>query len=505
MKLPNMTVPRHILAIDQGTTSTKSLLIDERGQHGGTSVDEHYDITASYPRSGWVEYDPEQIFKTICSSAQAAVYHARLNWHDVAGIGLANQGETVIAFDSGDGRPVYPAISWQDRRGEEFIRKWESEALADLVHKETGLRLDAYFAASKLAWIVHNVPEAKRLLKKNRLRFGTSDAWLLWQLTGGRSFITDLSTASRTMLLSLEQKDWSDRLLDAFGLRRECLPDITSNAQLFGETSKDTFGAKLPLTGLCVDQQAALFGHGCYANGATKATYGTGCFLLSNIGSAVDSRAKGLLTCVGWKIDDHVDYVFDGGVYSAGSLVDWLVELGLVGEVGELSQLASGVSDTNGVVMIPAFSGLAAPHWKGEARACWAGMSLGTDRRHLVRASLEAIAYRVKDIIDSMENAGVSIDRLYADGGLTRCEFLMQFQSDLLGIPVLCANMSERTALGVGLMAGLGCNLWSSIRDLPRADDDIKTYSPSTNLTERYRRQYAKWLSICLEVANWKQ
>ena len=498
-----MSAACHILAIDQGTASTKSLLIDEDGRIVGTSADENYDIDASYPRPGWVEYDPEQILETICASAKAAVYNAELTWDDVAAVGLANHGETVIAFDADDGQPIYPAISWQDRRGEELIHAWREEGLDDLVRQETGLRLDAYFSASKLAWIVRNVPAAKKLLKKNRLRLGTSDSWLLWQLTGGRVFVTDVATASRTMLLNLKSLGWSDSLIDAFGLRRDCLPQIKANATRIGETVEDTFGFQLPITGLCVDQQAALFGHGCLHMGETKATYGTGCFLLSNIGKSPGSRATGLLSCVGWNIDGNLSYVFDGGVYSAGSLVQWLVELGLVGDMRELSHLAADVDDTNGVVMIPAFSGLAAPHWKGQARACWTGMSLGTDRRHLVRAALESIAYRVKDIVSSMKAADITIHRLHADGGLTRCEFLMQFQADVLGIPVVCANMPERTALGVGLMAGIGCMLWNGLSDLPHPSTDTKTYTPRVEFKGRYRQQYEKWRSICLEVATW--
>jgi glycerol kinase len=306
------------------------------------------------------------------------------------------------------------------------------------------------------------------------------------------------------MLLNLKTLDWSDSLINAFGLTRDCLPQIRANAIRIGDTVEDTFGFRLPITGLCVDQQAALFGHRCLQVGETKATYGTGCFLLSNIGKSSGSRAMGLLTCVGWNIDGNLSYVLDGGVYSAGSLVQWLVELGLVGDVRELSHLAADVDDTNGVVMIPAFSGLAAPHWKGQARACWAGMSLGTDRRHLVRAALESIAYRVKDIVSSMKVADITIHRLHADGGLTRCEFLMQFQADVLGIPVVCANMPERTAFGVGLMAGIGCKLWNGLAELPHPNMDIKTYKPRAEVKGRCSQLYEKWRSICLEVATWE-
>ena len=493
---------QHILAIDQGTTSTKAIVIDCRGRIIGRSRAAER-ITPRYPRPGWVEYDPAQILDSVCQSARSAVSDAGISFEQVAGIGLANQGETVIAFDADSGEPIHPAISWQDRRGEAIAEEWEADGLEGLVHDLTGLRLDPYFSAPKLAWIAGNVGEAASLRDRGRRRMGTSDSWLLWQLTGGECFVTDAATASRTMLMGLADLRWSDELAGGFELPIDALPEILPNAQCVGTTRRDLFGLALPITGLCVDQQAALFGHGCHQPGRAKATYGTGCFVLTNTGTSSSSRAPGLLTCVAWQAGERVDYAFDGGVYSAGSMMDWLIELGLAQDVHQLMALAESVTDTGGVVLIPAFGGLAAPYWQGRARGCWAGMSQNTGRAHLVRAAVEAIAFRVRDIVDAMNSAGTVVDQLHTDGGLTRSDFLMQSQADVLNVPVQRSRATDLTALGVGLFAGLGAGLWSSPADLPMDFYECDAFSPRPEQAARFSDDYERWHRLCMEVAKW--
>ncbi len=492
-----MTAPRHILAIDQGTTSTKALVLDHQGQILGSSSPAPFAIPAAHPQPGWVEFDPDRMLATVCQSAQAAVRDAGRSFAEIAGIGLANQGETVIAFDAETGRPVYPAISWQDRRGEELIAQWRRDGLDDAVGPATGLRLDAYFSAVKLAWIVAHVPEARALLAAGRLRYGTSDAWLLWQLTGGQQFVTDAATASRTMLMDLATSAWSARLANACGIPLEGLPQIIDNAASAGVTVKSLLGAEIPITGACVDQQASLFGHRADNEGQAKITYGTGCFVLANIGANPARRATGLLTSLGWRLNGQAMYVFDGGVFSAGSLIDWLCRLGLASDAGELSALASSVGHGRQIFLIPALGGLAAPRWSSRVRACWVGMDHSTDRAHLVRSALESIAFRVKEICDAMTESGVPLQEVQVDGGLTQCELLMQIQADVLGIPVRRHDMAEFTALGVGYLAGLGCRIWKSPEELPRCRSTGRLFEPSVDAHDAYQAKFEKWKHVC--------
>ena len=488
-----MVAGQFILAIDQGTTSTKAIVLDDAGGLRGESTSACR-VEAVYPRSGWVEFDPVQIWESVRRSAEEAVRGAGLTFNDVAVIGLANQGETCIAFDSLSGRPVCPAISWQDRRCEGVIDEWRAAGLEAEVAQATGLRLDAYFSAPKLAWLLKHVPEARELHAGGRLRYGTSDAWLIWQLTGGKRFVTDAATASRTMLFDLATQRWSPRLLEAFALAESALPAVAGNAEVVGVTDARWFGREIPIAGLCVDQQAALFGQGATAAGQAKITYGTGCFVLANAGVDAGRRAAGLLTSVGWRLGARpTTYVFDGGVYSAGSLIDWLCSLGLAGSAAEASRLASEVDHPDGVVLVPAFSGLGAPRWASRARACWLGMDQGTDRRKLARASFEAIAFSVKEIVDRMLDAGISLERINVDGGLTRSDLLMQMQSDMLGIGLMRREMPEATALGVGYLAGIGCGAWD-VDCLPAPPSEEATlFEPRLEVHAGYAARFEKW------------
>ena len=507
-----MNTRRFILAVDQGTTSTKALVIAENGTIVATSAADRFEIEAAHPRPGWVEYDPDRMLETVRDSARAAIRNAGIHSDDIAGIGLANQGETVIAFDADNGRPICPAISWQDRRTEELAASWREEGLEQEVFATTGLRLDPYFSAVKLAWILRNVPRARELHKAGRLRFGTSDAWLLWQLTQGRRFITDVSTASRTMLLDLATRTWSSSLARAFDIPVTALPEICPNAVATGVTSRRLLGAEIPITGLCVDQQAALFGQRAIQPGQAKITYGTGCFLLANLGTDCARRAPGLLTSVGWQTADETTYVFDGGVYSAGSLVNWLIDLGLASGVEEITELAKDVhasspatpslATPSPVMLIPAFSGLAAPRWSGRARACWVGMDQGTDRRQMVRSALEAIAFRVKEIFDVMGESGIRLRHVNVDGGLTQCDPLMQLQADLLGVPLMRSGTPEFTALGVGYLAGLGCGLWESPTRIPQLATESTTFTPRVAEGADYRIAFERWKRMCSVVVE---
>lgn len=488
----------YILAIDQGTTSSKALLLDKKGRIRATS--RNFGVDAAFPQSGWVEFDPAQMLQSVVLAAKDALAQAQISFEDVFAVGLANQGETVLAFDADTGEPVCPAISWQDKRTSDIISQWRADGLESEVVSRAGLRLDPYFSAAKMRWILDNVPRASELLRERRLRLGTSDAWLLWQL-GGR-FITDVSTASRAMLLNLKTLRWDEKLLQATGIPFECLPEIVPNAEHVCELDRRFLGRGIPITGLCVDQQAALFGQRCFLPGQAKATYGTGCFVQANAGRDASIRKDGVLTSVGWRIGDDISYVLDGGIYSAGSILNWLRdEMKLYQDFKELESFASSVDDTNGVFLIPAFAGLGSPYWQPDAKAAWVGLTLSVQRAHLARAALEAIAFRVKDVVDAMSGPDLTMHTLQVDGGVTKNDFLMQLQADLLGIPICRSGQTEATALGVALMAGIGAGASSGTRDLPEGKAMYELFTPRKgNSTDELLSRYEQWRRIAREM-----
>lgn len=490
----------HVLAIDQGTTSTKALMIDPHGRIVGISP--KFKIDALYPRPGCVEFEPHAMLRSIKLSAQAALDSAGLNWCDIAALGLANQGETVIAFDSETGEPVCPAISWQDRRGDQYIERWRRDDGGQRVIALTGLRLDAYFSAPKLAWIIEHIPRAKQLLATGKLRYGTSDAWLIWQLTGGRAFVSDCSTASRTMLLDLTKLDWSEELAERLQIPFECLPNVVPSCGLFGLTSAEDFGAEIPITGLCVDQQAALFGHQAFEPGQIKITYGTGCFVLGNIGGDAERRVSGINTSVGWRIGDDTVYVLEGGALSGGSLIDWLCKMQLAVNPEDVFRIARDARVDSPILLVPAFSGMGAPVWSDRARGCWLGMDLSVDRRDLAKSALEAIAFSVAHIVEAMGCANFAATRVRADGGLSRSPDLMQLQADVLNAPIECSALAECTALGVGHLAGLGCGLWKSLRELPPIEASTTVYEPRSDCHDAISIKYDKWKRACDKVVE---
>jgi glycerol kinase len=434
---------------------------------------------------------------SVRDSVHDALDRAQVRARDVIAVGLANQGETVIAFDGGDGRPIAPAISWQDRRADEIAHGWKTLGIDAQVRAETGLNIDAYFSAPKLAWILQRVPEARSLVAEGRLRYGASDAWLLRQMTGGRQFVTDSATASRTMLFDLQRLAWSPSLAEQFAISLEGLPAVVPTAAPPPLLAADAIGVDAPITGLCVDQQAALFGHRAFITGQAKITYGTGCFALANVGENPKARAAGLLTSVGWQIGDVATYVFDGGAYSAGSLLDWICRIGLAADLPDIVASAGSIPCAAPAMLVPAFSGLAAPRWSSTARACWTGIDQGADRRHLIRAALEAIAFSVAEIVEAMSLAGIAIDRAAVDGGLAQCDLLMQIQADVLGVPLVRPALSELTAWGVACLAGLGVGLWKSLDALPVAPGASSVFEPRPEAHRRYAETFALWKQVC--------
>jgi glycerol kinase len=495
-----MTGKGYVLAIDQGTTSSKAVVLSRDGEI--VSVSSGFAVDSLFPRPGWVEYDPGQMFQSVCNAARNAVEKASLTFADIAAIGLANQGETTIVFDRRDGRPIGNAISWQDRRTNDIVDQWRSRGVGDLVTARSGLRLDPYFSAAKLRWVLDHDPRAQQALAAGSLAMGTSDAWLIWMLTGGEAFVTDSATSSRTMLMDLESIAWSEELLNTFELPGQALPRIVRCDEPIGETQKELFGISIPITGLCVDQHAAVFGHRCFQPNQAKTTYGTGSFMLANIGADPSLRAGGLLTLLCYHLKDTVAYALEGGVYSAGSIIEWLVRLGLLSELSQLDQVAGSVENPGGVFLVPAFDGLAAPYWESRAQASWTGMNSGTDRRHLVRSAVEAIAFRVGDIHAAMAKAGVDVKRMQVGGGLTQSRVLMQTQADLLGIHLDASENPQVTAIGVGLMAGLGAGVWSWPDGLPVSPSDGFQYEPNEKCACSLRTRHVTFARLCREAAQ---
>jgi len=498
-----MAKQKYLLAIDQGTTSSKALVLDLNGTV--TAISRNFAVPATYPRADWVQCDPWDILRSVVSAGKNAIRSAGISPEDIAAIGLANQGETIVAFDDENGEPICPAISWQDRRTMPIIDRWRAEGLGDEVHQRTGLRLDPYFSAGKFRWVLDNVPRAKSLLQKGRLRLSTTDGWLLRQLCGPDAFLTDVATASRTMIFNLETCQWDQHLLRSTGIPAWTLPRIVSNCQAVARTKDDIFGRGIAVCGLCVDQQAALFGQRCFHAGQAKATYGTGCFVQVNIGQQSRLRHNGLLTSVAWQIAERRAYVLDGGVYCAGSMLNWLKDcFRLFEDPSEIDELARSVNDSGGVYLIPAFAGIGAPYWLGGAKGAILGLTLGTRPEHLLRGALEAIIFRVKDILDTMRSAGANIELLRVDGGLTRNDLLMQLQADLLGLSLECHSHSQLTALGVGMMAGIGSGMYKDMDDLPQPTDARKVIAPRENQQScSLRLRYDNWRKACQEVIQW--
>ena len=488
-----MTTPRYVLALDQGTTSSRAVIFNRAGEVVSLTQAEFPQI---YPQPGWVEHDPAAIWASQSATLSGALAQANLDPRAIAAIGVTNQRETTLVWDRETGVPVYNAIVWQDRRTADFCAQLKREGVEPLVTERTGLRLDPYFSATKVRWILDHVAGARARAEQGKLLFGTVDSWLLWQLTTGgeRKHVTDVTNASRTLLFDIHRGVWDDELLTLFGIPRAMLPEVRSSSEVYGEAGPHSNISGVPIAGIAGDQQAALFGQACYTPGMAKNTYGTGCFLLMNTGSKAVPSRNNLLTTIAWRIGGQTEYALEGSVFIGGAVVQWLRdELCLVRSAAELDELASSVPDTGGLYVVPAFAGLGAPHWDPYARGVAVGITRGINRAHFCRAALESIAFQSADLISCMEkDSGLQLTELRVDGGASRSVPLLQIQANLLGAPVVRPRSVETTALGAAYLAGLAVGYWENRADITRnwsADVTIKPTRPASEM-QAQRRQW---------------
>jgi glycerol kinase len=452
----------YILALDQGTTSSRAIVFDRDGAIRAIAQKE---FTQMFPSPGWVEHDPQEIWASQIGVAVEALERAQVRPKDVAAIGITNQRETTIVWDRETGEPIHHAIVWQDRRTADFCERLKAEGAGEAIQVRTGLLIDAYFSASKIRWLLDHVAGARARAEAGKLAFGTVDTWLVWKLTGGACHVTDVSNASRTMLFNIHTLQWDDELLRLFNIPASLLPAVRSSSEVYGQVSTSLGIDQVPVAGIAGDQQAALFGQMCRTPGMSKNTYGTGCFLLQNIGSSPIRSRQQLVTTVAWQIGGRTEYALEGSVFIGGAVVQWVRDgLGLVRTAADIEPLAASVADNGGVYLVPAFAGLGAPHWDPYARGTIVGITRGTTAGHIARAALESIAYQVSDLLDAMAgDAGIPLTELRVDGGAATNNTLMQFQADLLGVPVVRPVVTETTALGAAYLAGLAVGFWQSV------------------------------------------
>ncbi len=493
---------KYVLAFDQGTTSSRSIVFNHRAEIVTVAQKEFQQI---YPRPGWVEHDPMEIWSTQSSTAAEAISRADISPAAIAAVGLTNQRETTVVWDRQTGKPVYNAIVWQDRRTADYCKQLKQDGIEEMVSKKTGLRLDPYFAGTKVRWILENVDGARRKAEDGRLLFGTIDCWLLWQLTGRKVHTTDITNASRTLFYNLETDDWDHDLLELFGVPASMLPRIKSSSEVYGEVDKNLYPAGAPIAGMAGDQHAALFGQACFTPGMAKNTYGTGCFLLMNTGDQPVRSDNNLLTTVAWRIGDRTEYALEGSVFIGGAVVQWIRdELQLVRTAEELDQLAAGVRDAGGLFLVPAFAGLGAPHWDPYARGAALGMTRGTNRAHFCRAALESIAFQSADLITCMEkDSGLHLKELRVDGGASRSEPLLQFQADLLQSHVVRPQCIETTAMGAAYLAGLAVGYWDNRDAITSNWKAEKTFGPQRPPDEM-KKLHAGWNKALERAKGWQ-
>jgi glycerol kinase len=477
----------YILAIDQGTTSSRAILFDHDGKPVAIAQHEFEQI---YPQPGWVEHNPAEIWTSQLDAAQKVLTENNIRADQITAIGITNQRETTIIWDRETGEPIYNAIVWQCRRTADECEKLKTDGLAQMFQDRTGLVVDAYFSGTKVKWLLDNVAGARELAEKGKLAFGTVDSWLIWKLTGGRVHATDPSNASRTLLYNIKTNDWDDELLKLLNIPRAILPHVTPSSAIIGETDPGIFGRAIPIAGNAGDQQAALFGQVCTKQGMSKNTYGTGCFMLLNTGSQPVKSKSNLLTTIAWKLGNTAtEYALEGSVFIAGAAIQWLRDgLKIITTAADTETMATSVEDNGGVYFVPAFVGLGAPHWDQYARGTIAGLTRGSTREHIVRAALESICYQTYDVLDCMRNdSGIELRELRVDGGAVRNDFLMQFQADILDIPVVRPLNAETTAAGAAFLAGLAVGFWSSIDELDQMWARDKVFEPQMTADERER------------------
>ena len=468
---------KYILALDQGTSSSRAIVFDHEGRICATAQKE---FLQHFPKPGWVEHDPKDIWSSEASVIAEAITSMGINGLNIAGIGITNQRETTIVWDAETGEPVYNAIVWQDRRTSEYCDSLKEQNLTGFIREKTGLIIDAYFSATKIRWILENVPGARARAEAGKLRFGTVDTWLLWNLTRGECHMTDVSNASRTMLFNIHTLNWDDDLMKLFGIPMSMLPEVHSSSEIYGYTKTTIFAHKVPVAGIAGDQQAALFGQMCTTPGSVKNTYGTGCFLLMNSGTKPITSSHNLLTTIAWKIGDTVNYALEGSIFVGGSVVQWLRDgLGIIKSSSEIESLAMTVPDNGGVYFVPALTGLGAPYWDQYAKGTICGLTRGTTAAHIARAALEGIAFETMDIVNAMEHdAGIKLAELKVDGGASRNNLMMQFQADILGTKVIRPKVTETTAMGACYLAGLATGYWDSLDDIKRQWNADKVFEP---------------------------
>ena len=469
---------KYILALDQGTSSSRALVFDHDGNVCSVA---QMEFTQHFPQPGWVEHDPMEIWASEAAVIAEAISKIGINGKDIAAIGITNQRETTIVWDAETGKPVHNAIVWQDRRTSAFCDELKARGLTDKIREKTGLIIDAYFSGTKIKWILDNVPGARERAEAGKLRFGTVDSWLVWQLTKGEVHITDVTNASRTMLFNINTLQWDKEMLELLGIPASMLPEVKSSSEVYGHTKTPIFAHEVPIAGIAGDQQAALFGQMCTSPGSVKNTYGTGCFLLMNTGTKPILSKNKLLTTVAWKIGDTVNYALEGSIFVGGSVVQWLRDgLGIIRSSSEIEALASSVPDNGGVYFVPALTGMGAPYWDQDARGTICGLTRGATAAHIARAALEGIAFQTMDIVSAMEkDAGVKLAELKVDGGASRNNLLMQFQSDVLGASVVRPKVTETTGMGAAYLAGLAVGFWASPEEIRSQWQADRTFTPS--------------------------
>lgn len=494
---------KYIVALDQGTTSSRAVVVDENGKvvavHG-------IEFPQIYPQPGWVEHDPAQILSSQVESLKKAIEKAAINPKDIVGIGITNQRETTIIWDKATGKPVCNAIVWQCRRTAAEIERLKAEGASEIIRKKTGLIPDAYFCGSKIQWILRNVPGTRVAAQAGELLFGTVDTWLIWNLTREHAHVTDVSNASRTMLFNIHTMDWDQELLDLMEIPRVLLPKVVDSSGVVGMLDKSILGVEIPIAGIAGDQQAALFGQACYEKGMVKTTYGTGGFLLMQTGTEAVESENGLLTTVAWRMGGKTEYALEGSVFVAGASIQWLRdEMKLISSAAESEEVALSVPDTAGVYVVPAFTGMGAPYWDMYGRGAIVGLTRGAGRAHIVRATLEAIAFQNADVMDAMtRDSGIPLSQMRADGGASANGFLMQFQADVLGIPVVRPAVTETTAMGAAYLAGLAVGVWESRERVAALWRTDRIFQPQWSEDQRAER-LRQWHRAVLRAMSWAE
>ncbi len=498
-----LILAKYIMALDQGTTGSRAIIFNHSGSIISTVSKEFRQI---YPKPGWVEHNPREIWSSQIEVTKTALDKAGLEAGDITAIGITNQRETTIVWDKKTGKPVYNAIVWQCRRTAPICDQLKKKGLAKIIQKKTGLVVDAYFSGTKIKWVLDNISEVREKAEKGEVLFGTVDSWLIWNLTKGKTHVTDYSNASRTMLFNIHNLDWDEDILTELDIPREMLPKVLPSSYIYGHTDKEIFGAEILISGDAGDQQAALFGQACYEPGMAKNTYGTGCFILMNTGEKIVPSKNGLLTTIAWGVNGKVEYALEGSIFIGGAVVQWLRdEIGLIKTSKEIEKYALKVKNSHGVYLVPAFVGLGAPYWDMYARGIIIGLTRGAKKEHILRAAEESIAYQSRDVLEVIQkDSGINLKELKVDGGAVRDNFLMQFQSDILGVPVVRPKVAETTALGAAYLSGLAVGFWKNKAEIAAKWKVDREFSPNMDKKTK-EKLYKGWKKAVSRSLNWEE